>query len=497
MCCDLEVDVNGQGIFYVNKKILSCYSGRIRKLFMKSNDKSSRLKLIFHDFPGGAEGFQLITQFCYNGGSLSISPSNVILLHSAGIFLEMNETNSGPSSLVSQTEEYFRGSVHQWVWADLLECLKQCQYLLHFISSSDMFRKLLDCVVGRLLPCSFPSPYASSTDSSCINFSGDMSRESISNYSSETTTNSWFEDLVFLRIDIIEKLVETMISKKWDTNTISSFLFHYQRMKFNSTLVVKRAEKRRIIETVIDLLSLLDRSLISIRHLFYNLRLSVPLKLSKCSKKQLENLIGSVLDKANLDDLIFPSPPEKNHAYDVDLILRLQKQFLLESTETFPMHRSKKVALLLDSYIAEVAPDPNLQSSKFVALTTALPAIARDSHDRIYQALDMYLKVHDKLSIEERIKICEVLDYQKLSAEFLIELAQNMSFPGSARLAASFSHHSKLRSISNNEGYVTKRFRTNIVDDRFDLSRGKQTEVEKFTEFGLTCPDNINPIPAL
>lgn len=47
----------------------------------------------------------------------------------------------------------------------------------------------------------------------------------------------------------------------------------------------------------------------------------------------------------------------------------------------------------MDLYVAEVAPDPRLKPAKFLALIRSLPDSARDSHDRIYHAMDMYLEV--------------------------------------------------------------------------------------------------------
>ena len=53
----------------------------------------------------------------------------------------------------------------------------------------------------------------------------------------------------------------------------------------------------------------------------------------------------------------------------------------------------KKVARLMDLYIVEVAPDPCIKPSKFLALDMSLPDSARDSHDEMYHAMDIYLKV--------------------------------------------------------------------------------------------------------
>ena len=52
-----------------------------------------------------------------------------------------------------------------------------------------------------------------------------------------------------------------------------------------------------------------------------------------------------------------------------------------------------KVAKLVDSYLAEIAPDANLKLSKFIALAEILPDYARVVDDGLYRAIDIYLKV--------------------------------------------------------------------------------------------------------
>lgn len=52
-----------------------------------------------------------------------------------------------------------------------------------------------------------------------------------------------------------------------------------------------------------------------------------------------------------------------------------------------------KVAKLLDTYLAEIAPDANLTISKFMALAEVLPEHARRVDDGLYRAVDVFLKV--------------------------------------------------------------------------------------------------------
>ncbi|KAL2506447.1 BTB/POZ domain-containing protein [Abeliophyllum distichum] len=351
MSCNLEVDVNGHETFFVKEKVVTYFSGRFRKLFEKSTCRG--LKVIFHEFPGGAEGFELIVRFCYNGGRIGITPSNVLLLHSAANFVKVND-------LIDQTKVFLE-SIHQW----------SCR-----LSSS--------------------------------------------------LSTIWFRDLEFLSVELFEKVAKTMILMKLDHETISSFLNYYQRMKFRS---LSSSGKCKFIVIVINLLCSLDGIFFSFRSLCNMLQVSFTLKITKSSTKKLECLIGSRLDEATLDDLLVPSPPKKSHAYDVNLVLRFLKTFLEDSRKHLVLRRLKKVAHLMDLYITEVAPDPHLKPSKFRALVFGLPDFARDSHDRIYEAMDMYFRVHNYLYEEEKMKICRVLNYDKLSSDSLIHLSQNATFP--------------------------------------------------------------------
>ncbi|KAK9284303.1 hypothetical protein L1049_023474 [Liquidambar formosana] len=123
LCCDLEVDVNGEETFIVDKKIICSFSRRLSKLFGKSTGATRNLKVIFNDLPGGAKGFELMARFCYNSGTIEITPSNISLLHCVAHFMEMNKSVSGTLSLIEQTEKSLE-EISYWTWAELLVALK-------------------------------------------------------------------------------------------------------------------------------------------------------------------------------------------------------------------------------------------------------------------------------------------------------------------------------------------------------------------------------------
>lgn len=435
--CDLQVDVNGQEIFRLDKNIICSFSGRLNKIFGKSTAPTRNCKVIFNDFPGGAESFELITKFCYNNGSIEITPNNISLLNSAAHFMEMK-------NLIQQTEKSI-DDIKYWTWSELLFTLKQFEDVTSVLTSSRILKKCLDSLVDRLAFSTetSPCPSSSSPDSSAIRLSTD-SRSTESLKHSFSRTNWWFEELSWLSRDMVEVLVNTMTSRKVDHGTICKFLFYYQKSKFSSAT---SDEKLKIIETVINLLSSLDPSSVSCKSLFGILGLSLNLNMSKCCRHKLENMVGHQMDQATLDNLLIPSPVGSNYLYDVNLVLRCLKNFLrVEKDEKF-LVKLRKIASLINLYIAEVAPDPCLKPSKFMALITVLPDSARDSYDGIYYAMEMYLEVHPGLSREEKMKICCAVNYDKLSPEACVQLAQNPKFPSKSTVQALLSQKLKLQNL--------------------------------------------------
>lgn len=387
-----------------------------------------------------------MTRFCYNNGQIAINRYNASPLHCIAHFMEMNKSISGSHNLFEQTEKSLE-EIKYWSWSELLVALKQCQDLFPIANSSGVLQKCLDSLVGRLTFASETSPSCLSTsspDSSGFRLSTDTrSTESLKNSFSRATW--WFEDLVsLLKPNLVKMLVKTMISQKFDQGVISRFVLYYQKSRFVSAT---SDEKREIAETIIEILCLLDLIVVPYKSLFGILQVCLNLNISKCCRDSLESMIGSQLDQATLDNLLVPSPTGSSYLYDVNLVLRCVKSFLGKGTCPVPLILLKKVARLIDSYIAEVAPDPRLKPSKFLALVNILPDSARDCYDGLYHAMDMYFQVHMGLTEEVKMRVCCGLNYEKLSSETCNHLAHNKNFPPNSATLALLSQHSKLESL--------------------------------------------------
>lgn len=370
------------------QKIIASYSCRVSKLFGKSVGTKKNLKVIFHDFPGGAEVFELMLRFCYNNGRIDITPPNIFPLHSAAQFMEMNKSASEKHNLLEQTEKSLE-EIKYWTWQELLIVLKHCQDFQLIANSVGVLERCLDSLAGRLALTSEASPCAltSSPDSSGVRFSSDTrSTESLKN----TRSTWWFEDLLVLNPNLVKMVTKSMISRNIDHVIISKFLLFYQKSK---SYAGTADEKRKIVETVIDMLCTLDQSSAPCKSLFGILWVALSLNISKSSRSKLESMIGYQMDQATLDNLLVPSPHGSNYLYDVNLVLRFLKAFIHRDGYQVSLMLMKKVASLMDLYVAEVAPDPCLKPSKFLALAMALPDSARESHDEMYCAIDLYFEV--------------------------------------------------------------------------------------------------------
>ncbi|CAA0837118.1 BTB/POZ domain-containing protein [Striga hermonthica] len=413
-CCYLEVDVNGEEVFMVDKRIISSYSRKVNKLLGKSSRSTHRTKIIFHDFPGGPPTFELVTRFFYNNGKKpDVNPINIANLTCAVRFMEINE-------LEKSTQEIIK----QWSWPELLVALKESHKLLprDSLVSSTLVDKLLDSLVIKL------EQSWEMNSSSHLTSSPESSGFRASCETKSPRMPSWFEDLTALDIGFIEKTVRIMVSRNLENGIISKFLFYYQKSRFGSS-DLDSEEKVEIMEAIVDMLYSLDIKCVSHKSLFELLRVSLNVESSQKCRDTLESMIGSLLDRASLDNLLVPSQPSKSYLYDVDLVLRLLKSFVVKGVCGVESRRVKKVASLMDLYLAEIAPDPHLRPSKFLVVIKGLPDSTRDSFDQVYRAINLYFEVHTSLSEEHKMKICWGLNYEKLSTEALEHLIKNLIFP--------------------------------------------------------------------
>ncbi|CAO1941703.1 unnamed protein product [Urochloa humidicola] len=453
----LEVDVNGEELFVVDKDILSRFCGRIRRLAVAGAASARRpARVALHGFPGGAEAFELVARFCYADGGGAVTAANACVLRCAAEFLDMAAADAPEAaastaapSLVRMTEKALE-EMPQWPWHAVVDAVKQCQRLLPLSDTTGAFDAAVAALVSHMAvppPAGDATPTTtSSPESSAFRFSCDTKSSSLSLRGSCVSRTWWFEDLVAINPGTVERVAAALVARGGaDHGVVARFLFYYLKCRIAGATA---EEKKAMLEAAVAVMSGLDRSAVSCKGLFGILRIAAPLKLANACQERLVAMIGRKLDHATLDNLLVPAPAGAGSSlYDVGLVLRFVGAFLRGGAAAGEPARLKKVGRLVDLYLAEVAPDPSLRPAKFIELATVLPAPARDCHDALYRAIDVYFQVHARLTDEEKMKICRGLSYEKLSPECCKHLARNGGFPTRAAVQALASQHTALKSL--------------------------------------------------
>ncbi|KAL1197690.1 BTB/POZ domain-containing protein [Cardamine amara subsp. amara] len=442
LLCDLQINLNREFTFFVNQDVILEYSGLLRKMIKQSNKKkrnhkNSRITIEIPDFPGGSDGFDLVSRFCYsNGGGISINVSNVSILYCSSVFFEMTEKLCS-SNLVLQTEKFLEGMFY-WSWNDVILCLKSCEQVFLHADSYGLVDKLVFGVLGKIAQNSdighvFTSSSPSSSASASASSQSDSDKRSTSrSFSCRASNEWWFDDMSILGPKIIEKLIKNLGAYDNNNNSLvlTRFLLHYLKTNLQNKSNNK-LEYSGLADTAVKGVIFAAKTAFSCRKIFWVLRVLSGFSISKESRIGLERVIGEMLDQATLDDLLIPAGGKREKGfYDVDLVIRLLKVFVrVCNTEEDQNLRMRRIGKLIDKYLREISPDQNLKVSKFLEVGESLPDSARDWFDGLYRAIDIYLESHPDLSSEDRTKLCRCLNYKKLTLETCKQLAKNPKIP--------------------------------------------------------------------
>eukprot|EP00850_Spirogloea_muscicola_P005057 SM000022S07271 [mRNA] locus=s22:911179:917060:+ [translate_table: standard] len=208
---------------------------------------------------------------------------------------------------------------------------------------------------------------------------------------------------------------------------------------------------------------------------------AISLNASVKIRDKLEWSISKHLEACSLEDLLIPTafPEPGQCSYDIETVQRLLSLYTLWQTQsaidsptsessigtasaaaaaaagTDPAAASSTmpaVMELLDSYLVEVAADPSLSPAQFQMLAESLPAVGRASHDRLYQAIDIYLRAHPSEAEEEVDSLCEILDCRRFTIAACSLAAQNELLPHSLVVEALFNEQLQLQLAADSRG---------------------------------------------
>lgn len=454
---DIVIEVEDMS-FHLHKFPLMSRSGKLTRLITDSNENEIS-SLSLSDVPGGPSAFELAAKFCY-GMKLEITPLNVAALHCVADYLEMTE-KFGEGNLFTQCEGFLNQVVLR-SWKDSVLTLQSCETFIPYAEKLQIVKKCVDSIAMKA--CTDPGllGWPMLEQEGLHSPGGSILWNGISTGArhKQPQPDWWYEDISALSLPLYNRVISAMEDKDLRADIIAGTLVHYAK-KLIPGLTKRQAgnanagsslgsasceaSQREILETIENLLPL-QKNIVSSKFLFGLLRTAIILNASESCRSRLERRIGMQLEQVSLDDLLIPSYSYSVETlYDIECTQRILQHYLSfeqQAPESFhhgfeegafigspSLTPLTKVGKLVDSFLAEVAPDVNLKPDKFQSIAECLPSYARLYDDGLYRAIDIFLKAHPWLTETERERICSILDCQKLTLEACTHAAQNERLP--------------------------------------------------------------------
>ncbi|KAK6926670.1 NPH3 domain [Dillenia turbinata] len=449
--------------------------GKIEKLYDESQGMQEGIfSTTLEGFPGGPDIFLIVAKFCY-GFRAELTPRNIVMVYCAAVYLEMTD-EYGEENLLSKSDNFFHKNV-LCNWKDCILAYQNCEAIVSKAAKLQILNKLLSALSMMVStdPSLFGWPmmmYGSlQSPGGSILWNGINTGAKIRSADSDW----WFGDVSYLNVALFERLIQAMESRGIRPEILAGAIMYYARKYIpglgrwrggqtvktrtfaSFSLTPSSNDQKVLIETITKLLPK-KKGKSFCRFLLGLLRVALIIGVNSMCQDSLERRIGMQLELATLDALLIPSYSNSDTLYDTDCVERILGHFISSepritsfSPLSFEFEGSpssgplNKVAKLIDNYIAEVASDVNLKPGKVHSLAEALPESARNLHDGLYRALDIYIKAHPWLSEKEREQLCNVIDYQKLSIDACAHASQNERLPLRVVLQVLFFEQMQLR----------------------------------------------------
>lgn len=462
--------------FHLHKFPLISRSGMIATIFEDSESSTEATLTVvpLKEFPGGADTFLTVVIFCY-GGRVEFTPRNIVILYCAADYLSMTD-DYGEDNLLSKSESYFHKHILK-DWKDCILSLQSCELVIPKADKLEITSRCINAL--SVMICTDPSLFgwpmmmygSLQSPGGSILWNGINTGAKIHSNESDW----WFEDVSYLCVELFERLIQTMEAKGISLENLARAIMYYckkylpglgrwkggqsglSRTVASFSMTPANVNQNALLKSVIKLLPE-KKGKSFCRFLLGLLRVALILGVNHTCQNSLERRIGVQLDLATLDGLLIPSYSDSDTLYNTDCVERMIRHFVSSEPsvasvspssvdlDTSPgSGRFKRVAKLVDNYIAEVASDVNLKPGKLRTLAEALPDSSRSLHDGLYRALDVYFKAHPWLSEKEREHLCNVIDFQKLSIDACAHASQNERLPLRIILQVLFFEQMQLR----------------------------------------------------
>ncbi|KAK3128560.1 hypothetical protein QOZ80_6BG0463450 [Eleusine coracana subsp. coracana] len=442
---DIVVHVD-EARFYLHKFPLLSKSSLLQRLIIEASQNGTD-EVVIHDIPGGVKTFEICAKFCY-GMVVTLNAYNVVAARCAAEYLGMTE-DVDKSNLIFKIEVFLNSGIFR-SWKDSIIALQTTDALLPWSEELKLVGRCVDSISTK-----------ATVNPSHVMWSYTYNRKSASsNEIVEARKNTlavpkdwWVEDLCELDVDLYRRVMVAVKSRgRIPSDVVIEALKAYAARWLPDCCDTLDDDAcstsyKHLLETIIWLLpSDKGSSGCSCRFFLKLLKFTLLIGAGDLLKEELMERIVAQLHRASVNDLLIPSKPPAQTAYDVELVQTLISRYMRRAgvaedgiflnnldQEVFETNVDDESLLalckLVDRYLAEVASDPNLTVSSFVGLVTSMPESARPTHDGLYTAIDIFLKLHPSLPKMEKRKISSLMDVKKLSKEACIHAAQNDRLP--------------------------------------------------------------------
>ncbi|ESQ51086.1 hypothetical protein EUTSA_v10023006mg [Eutrema salsugineum] len=448
LASDITVNVEGSR-FCLHKFPLLSKCACLQKL-LSSTDKTNTDEVDISGIPGGPTAFETCAKFCY-GMTVTLSAYNVVATRCAAEYLGMHETVE-KGNLIYKIDVFLNSSLFR-SWKDSIIVLQTTKPFLPLSEDLKLISLCIDAIASKAC-----------VDVSHVEWSYTYNRKKLGEENSgadqirtrEVPNDWWVEDLCELEIDFYKRVIMNIKTKGiLGGEVIGEALkaYGYRRLSGFNKGVMEQGDlmkHKTVIETLVWLLPD-EKDSVSCGFLLKLLKAVNMLNSGEMVKEQLIKRIGQQLEEASVAELLIKSHQGNETLYDVDLVKKIVLEFMTrdqnseieiqDDEDKFEVQEIKKfpgilseasklmVAKLIDSYLTEIAKDPNLSASKFIDLAEVVSSISRPAHDGLYRAIDMYLKEHAGITKGEKKKMCKLMDCRKLSVEACMHAVQNDRLP--------------------------------------------------------------------
>ncbi|XP_008224648.1 PREDICTED: BTB/POZ domain-containing protein At5g47800 [Prunus mume] len=434
---DLLIQINNIS-YLLHKFPLVPKCGLLQRLCSDSGD-SEKVSIELHDIPGGEDAFELCAKFCY-GITINLSAYNFVPAFCAAKFLRMTESLE-KGNFVPKLEAFFNSCILEG-WKDSITTLETTVKLPDWSENLGIIRKCIDSIVEKIL-----------TPPAKVSWSYTYTRPGYTKKQHHSIPKDWWtEDISDLDVDLFRCIITAVASTYMLPPQLIGEALHVYACRWlpDTTRPPPQTDEqfmeknRRIVDTIVSMIPG-DKRAVCVGFLLRLLMVANYLGVSPVTKTELLRRSSLQLQEATVNDLISPShSPTDPEFYDIDLVVAVLQSFLVLWRRQSPAAASasesngssaqflgtmRKVGKLIDSYLQVVARDANMPVSKLVSLAEALPDIAREDHDDIYKAINIYLKEHGDLSKTDKKRLCRILDCQKLSPEVRAHAVKNERLP--------------------------------------------------------------------